>query len=221
MVSGSFGHPHIVEVFDLGWLEDVRSPYLVMERLEGETLGARLKRERKLPITVALTVARQVLSALGATHARGILHRDLKPDNVFLARAADGGVRVKVLDFGLSKAIAPSIEGPRLTRVGVVMGTPSYMAPEQATGASDLDARVDLYAVGMIVYESLVGRPLYTARTPAALMQQIGRFRPPTPRLVRPEVSSRLDAAVMKAIARDRRQRFADAAEMQIGRAHV
>ncbi|MFO0605841.1 MAG: serine/threonine-protein kinase [Polyangiales bacterium] len=215
MVSGSFGHPHIVEVFDLGWLDDARAPYLVMERLDGETLGARIQRERKLPIPLVVAVARQTLSALAATHARGILHRDLKPDNLFLMRAADGVARVKVLDFGLSKAMAPVEDAARLTRSGVVMGTPSYMAPEQAMGAPDLDARVDLYALGMILYEALLGRPLYTARTPAALMQEIGRVRPPTPRLVRPEVPTALDAAVMKAIARDRTKRFSDAAEMQ------
>jgi serine/threonine protein kinase len=215
MVSGSFGHPHIVEVFDLGWLDDDRAPYLVMERLEGETLGQRIQRERKLPISLVVTVARHALSALVATHARGILHRDLKPDNLFLMRVSDGPPRVKVLDFGLSKAIAPVDETTRLTRSGVVMGTPSYMAPEQAMGAPDLDARVDLYALGMILYEGLVGRLPFAARTPAALMQEIARVRPPTPRLVRPEVPAALDAAVMRAISRDRKARFADAAEMQ------
>jgi serine/threonine protein kinase len=215
MVSGSFGHPHIVEVFDLGWLDDDRAPYLVMERLEGETLGTRLSREKKLPVSLVVTLARQALSALVATHARGILHRDLKPDNLFMMRVTDGAPRVKVLDFGLSKAIAPVDDATRLTRSGVVMGTPSYMAPEQAMGAPDLDGRVDLYALGMILYESLVGRLPFAARTPAALMQEIARVRPPTPRLVRPEVPAALDAAVTRAIARDRKARFADATEMQ------
>ena len=215
MVSGSFGHPHIVEVFDLGWLDDDRAPYLVMERLEGETLGQRIQREKRLPVSLVVTVARHALSALVATHARAILHRDLKPDNLFLMRVSDGPPRVKVLDFGLSKAIAPVDEATRLTRSGVVMGTPSYMAPEQAMGAPDLDARVDLYALGMILYEGLVGRLPFAARTPAALMQEIARVRPPTPRLVRPEVPAALDAAVMRAISRDRKARFADAAEMQ------
>lgn len=215
MVAGSFGHPHIVEVFDLGWLDDARAPYLVMERLEGETLGARLQRERKLPVPLVVAIARQTLSALIATHTRGILHRDLKPDNLFLMRTVDGLPRVKVLDFGLSKAIAPSEKTTRLTRSGIVMGTPSYMAPEQAMGAPDLDGRVDLYALGMILYEALVGRPLYTARTPAALMRELQHIRPTTPRLLRPEVPLVLDTVVMKAIARDRSQRFSDTAEMQ------
>jgi len=202
-------------VFDLGWLDDARAPYLVMERLEGETLGARLQRERKLPVPLVVAIARQTLSALIATHTRGILHRDLKPDNLFLMRTVDGLPRVKVLDFGLSKAIAPSEKTTRLTRSGIVMGTPSYMAPEQAMGAPDLDGRVDLYALGMILYEALVGRPLYTARTPAALMRELQHIRPTTPRLLRPEVPLVLDTVVMKAIARDRSQRFSDTAEMQ------
>jgi eukaryotic-like serine/threonine-protein kinase len=215
MVSGSFGHPHIVEVFDLGWLDDERSPFLVMERLDGETLGQRLQREKKLGVGLVLTSARQVLSALVATHARGILHRDLKPDNVFLVSTHDGGVRAKVLDFGLSKAIVRGDSAMRLTRSGVVMGTPSYMPPEQATGEPDLDGRVDLYALGMILYETLTGRLPYSARTPAALMIEIRRTRPAPPRLLRPDVPAVLDAAVMKALSPDRTHRFADALEMQ------
>jgi serine/threonine protein kinase len=215
MVSGSFGHPHIVEVFDLGWLDDERAPFLVMERLDGETLGQRLQREKRLGPGLVVALARQVLSALVATHARGILHRDLKPDNVYLVPTHDGGARAKVLDFGLSKAMARGDASMRLTRSGIVMGTPSYMPPEQATGEPDLDARVDLYSLGMILYECLTGRLPYTARTPAALMIEIRRARPPSPRLVRPEVPSALDAAVMKAIAPDRAHRFGDALEMQ------
>ncbi len=215
MVSGSFGHPHIVEVFDLGWLDDERSPFLVMERLEGETLGQRLQRERRVSVALVLTVARQVLSALVATHARSILHRDLKPDNVFLVATHDGGARAKVLDFGLSKAIVRGDAAMRLTRAGIVMGTPSYMSPEQATGEPDLDGRVDLYALGMILYEALTGRLPYTARTPAALMTEIRRTRPAPPRLLRPDVPALLDAVVMKAISPERSHRFADALEMQ------
>ncbi len=214
-VSGGFGHPHIVEVFDLGWLDDERAPFLVMERLEGETLGQRLQREKRAGVGLVVTVARQVLSALVATHARGILHRDLKPDNVFLVATHDGGVRAKVLDFGLSKAMAHEPDGRRLTRTGVVMGTPSYMPPEQATGEPDLDGRVDLYALGMILYESLTGRLPYAARTPAAMMVEMRRTKPAPPRLLRPDVPAALDAAVMKAIAPDRASRFADALEMQ------
>jgi serine/threonine-protein kinase len=214
VVSGSFGHPNIVEVFDLGTLDDTRAPFLVMERLEGQTLGQRLAREKRLSVSLTVSIARQVLSALAATHARGILHRDLKPDNLFLVRALDGHEHIKVLDFGLSKAMAGS-GSARITRSGVVMGTPSYMPFEQATGEPDLDGRTDLYALGVILYECLTGRVPYTARTPAALVLEFKRVRPPTPRLVRPEVPAALDAVVMRAIARERHDRFADAVEMQ------
>ena len=214
MVSGSFGHPHIVEVFDLGWVDDARAPFLVMERLEGETLGQRLQRERRLPVPLVVTIARHTLSALVATHARGILHRDLKPDNLFLMRGDERSPRVKVLDFGLSKAIFSPDGAERLTRAGVVMGTPSYMPPEQATGEPDLDGRVDLYALGMILYECLVGRLPFVARTPAALMAEIRRIVPSPPKAARQDVPVALDAVVMRAIARDRKQRFADASEM-------
>jgi eukaryotic-like serine/threonine-protein kinase len=213
-VSGSFGHPNIVEVFDYGLVDDTKAPFLVMERLEGETLGRRLQREKRIEVPLALILARHTLQALLATHTRNILHRDLKPDNIFLVASHDGEVRAKVLDYGLSKTMQHVEGAERLTRAGVVMGTPSYMPPEQATGDPNLDGRVDLYALGMILYESLTGRLPYIARTPTALMAEIQRGRPPSPRLLRPEISIELDALIMKAVEPMREARFADAGDM-------
>jgi eukaryotic-like serine/threonine-protein kinase len=213
VVSGGFGHPHIVEVFDLGRLED-DAPYLVMERLDGETLTARLRRERRLDLALAVSVARQTVSALVATHARSILHRDLKPDNLFLVDRGAETPRVKVLDYGVSKAMS-AVGEPRLTRAGFVMGTPSYMAPEQARGESDLDGRVDLYAVGVILYETLTGRLAYAARTPAALLVEMQRGLPLRPSMLRPGLPPALDALVMRCIAFPRGERPRDAPSLQ------
>jgi serine/threonine protein kinase len=148
VLVGSFGHANIIEIFDMGWLDD-GTPFLVMELLEGETVSARLHREKPFRDGLAVSVARQTLAALAVTHSRGVLHRDLKPDNLFLVRREGSAPRVKVLDFGVAKAFGVGAgEGAKLTRAGYVMGTPAYMAPEQARGVADLDGRADLYAVG-------------------------------------------------------------------------
>ena len=212
-VVGRFGHRNIVEVHDMGLLED-GSPYLVMERLEGDTVTQRLQQERPMRVEAAIDIALAVLNALVVTHNAGILHRDLKPDNVFIARTDDGS-RVKVLDFGISKFVTQEMSKSALTRNGFVMGTPAYMAPEQATGDANLDARADLYSLGMILYEMLTGRLPYKANTPAALLGEIMRVTPLTPRMHRPEIHADLDALVMRALHKDREQRFPDAPSMQ------
>ncbi|MBL8601384.1 MAG: serine/threonine protein kinase [Myxococcales bacterium] len=214
---GSFGHANIVEVFDMGWLDD-GTPFLVMERLDGETLTARLARERPLRVGLAVSIARQTLAALMATHARGVLHRDLKPDNLFLAKRAGPTPRVKVLDFGVAKGFGPQEEldekQKKLTRAGFVMGTPAYMSPEQARGDMVLDARTDLYAVGMLLYETLTGRLPYNARTPAALLGEIAKAPMVPLRKLRAEVSDDLEAIVMRSLAPNREHRWHDAMTM-------
>lgn len=210
--AGSLGHPNIVEVYDMGTLPE-GAPYLVMEHLDGETLGQHLKRERVMPVDFAIEVTAQVLSALAAAHARGIIHRDLKPENVFLSRRMGLAPVAKLLDFGISKVVRPDDDGSTLTRTGFVMGTPAYMAPEQARGDRDLDGRVDLYAAGVVAFEMLTGRLPYASKNPAALLVEFQRAVPPTPRLLRPEVPAWFDAVVTKLMAHDRCARFASAGD--------
>jgi serine/threonine protein kinase len=151
-------HPGIVEIYDFGWTPE-GAAYIVMEKLEGETLARRLRRG-VLPWQAALTTVRQIAGALGAAHAKGIVHRDLKPENVFLAPDPEvpGGERIKLLDFGIAKLAGETSPAVHVTRTGAVMGTPTYMAPEQCRGVS-IDHRADLYALGCVLFELCTGRP--------------------------------------------------------------
>jgi serine/threonine protein kinase len=161
-ISAMWRHPHIVEVHDVFELEDGMC-VMVMERLSGESLRARFRRERALSMPDLARVLLPVSDALALVHAQGVVHRDLKPENVFLAELPDGAQTVKVLDFGLAKLSSP--EGgsstAKLTRTGALLGTPYYMAPEQVFAEKDIDARADLWALGVILYEGLSGvRPI-------------------------------------------------------------
>ena len=210
--AGSLAHPNICQVFDYGTLPG-GSAFLVMEKLVGETLGQRLGRERRLPITEAIAITRQVLAGLGAAHEQNILHRDVKPENVFLARIGDEIV-AKILDFGIAKNMA-SHGGTldTLTQHGMVMGTPHYMSPEQARGRRDLDARVDLYACGVMLYEMLAGVRPFEAKMANDILLQIVRNAPAPLRGHRPEVSTELERIVLRAMRKERADRFATAAE--------
>ena len=176
--AGAIGHPNICEVYDLGTLDD-GSPYLVMERLVGETLADRIQSEGGLPFDDVIEVVTQVLSGLVAAHEKGIVHRDIKPENIFLTKRVGCPPLAKLLDFGVSKMISPihneKDEDLDLTRTGMVMGTPFYMSPEQARGDRNLDARVDLYACGVILYEALTGRRPFTAANYNALLLRSSR----------------------------------------------
>jgi eukaryotic-like serine/threonine-protein kinase len=208
-VVGSIGHPNICEIYDVGELED-GSPYLVMERLHGENLADRIEREDVLPFVDAIDITLQVLSALTAAHEKGIIHRDIKPENIFLSERPGFAPIVKLLDFGISKASAE--EDLHLTRTGMVMGTPYYMAPEQARGEV-IDARIDLYAVGIILYESLAGQRPFSAPNYGALLRLI-LFEDPRPlRELRPSLPEGFDHIVRRALAKDRDQRFRTAQE--------
>ncbi|MBO6938955.1 MAG: protein kinase [Deltaproteobacteria bacterium] len=212
--AGTIGHDHIVDVLDLGYAED-GAPYLAMELLVGESLADRLRRAGRLDPRRAARVAGEMLSALEAVHGRGVIHRDLKPDNVFLCRLGGRRDFVKVLDFGISKVrgvAGGETEG--LTRTGAMMGTPHYMSAEQAQGRKDLDHRVDIYAIGVILYESLAGELPFQGGNYHALLQAIlsGRRKPLLD--VAPNVSPGLAAVIDKAMASNRDERYPDAHSM-------
>jgi serine/threonine protein kinase len=157
-VVSAIEHPNVVRVHDAFELED-GTPIIVMDLLEGETLGALLERKRILPLSEVASVLLPVISAVGTAHEYGVVHRDLKPDNVFLSESG-GQTIVKVLDFGIAKLEAPEGEHQGTT-TGWALGTPCYMAPEQGLGEKDIDHRVDVWAIGVMLYEALSGaRPI-------------------------------------------------------------
>ncbi len=173
--ASGIGHPHIVNVVDFGTLRD-GSPYLVMEFLQGETLSRRLAREGSLPPEDAMAIAEQIADALQAAHALGVVHRDLKPDNVFLVPRAEGP-HAKLLDFGVAKVLGAA---RKLTRTGVVFGTPQYMSPEQAAG-QPVDHRTDIYALGLLLYEMLTGRVPFQGDSFMGVLSQHMFDLPPPP----------------------------------------
>lgn len=213
-VVAALGHPNIVQVTDFQYPDDVnRQPFLVMELLRGESFGACIARQSALPFGRVAFIAAQVLSALTAAHRAGVVHRDIKPDNVFLLADAAVPDTVKVLDFGIAKM---SIEGQaKLTGTGAMLGTPAFMAPEQARGAVDVDARADIYAVGAMMYQALTGKLPYEAPSVPALLFAIVEKSPAPLREARPDVPAELVAIVERAMAKDRNARFSDAEEMR------
>ena len=212
-VAGTLGHPNICAIHDMGRLDD-GSPYLVMERLHGETLAQRLQREGRLAVEDLTDIVLQVLSALVATHQQGIVHRDLKPDNIFLSRREGMRPIPKLLDFGISKAedIEDSLLDPGSS---TLMGTPYYMAPEQARGDGVFDHRVDLWALGVVLYESLAGVRPFSAKNYNALLVQILTSAPrPVPEL-NPAVSNELWKVIERSLTKEPSARFQSAKEMQ------
>ncbi|MFL5307825.1 MAG: serine/threonine-protein kinase [Polyangia bacterium] len=218
-LAGSIGHEHIVDVTDFGTTEDGRS-FVVMEFLDGESLAELERREAPLPIDRSLRIARQAASALGAAHAKGIFHRDVKPENIYLIRRAEADF-VKVVDFGISKAVKPGgdegAESYRLTHTGLLLGTPLYMSPEQARGEEDLDHRVDIWALGVLLYECLTGEVPFRANNYLQIISQVLTHEPPSPAVLRPElgIPDAVDAVVMRAIEKDRTRRYQTMGELE------
>lgn len=210
-------HENLVAVTDYGETLDGR-PFLVMERLYGRSLGDELRARGPLPVDEAVDIARQALAGLSAAHAALVVHRDLKPDNLFLCAASGGGRRVKVLDFGLAKlaevanpyGLAPLAQP---TTEGLTVGTPHYAAPEQSRGERSIDGRADVYAMGWILNAMLTGRePFPEKKTAAELSRAHATEWPPAPSAVAPwAIPPELDAIVRRAIAKRPEERFASA----------
>ncbi|HYQ43650.1 MAG TPA: serine/threonine-protein kinase [Polyangiaceae bacterium] len=193
-------HPNVVGVYDVNTSADGR-PYIVAELLQGEDLGSYLDRLGRLPTVEAVHIVRQVCHALGAAHAQGIVHRDVKPENVFLAGP---NATVKVLDFGISKA--ESSDG--LTKTGTVMGTPDYMAPEQARG-DRVDARADIYAAGAILYRALTGHKPFEGSDAMAILTAVLTQEPERPSTLNPKIPLSLELVVQQTMAKSPSERFA------------
>ena len=206
-------NPGIVEVFDFGVLDD-RSAYIVMEFLEGESLGTRL-RSARLPVAATMTIVRAIARALQAVHEHGIVHRDLKPDNVFLVPDPElaSGERVKLLDFGIAK-LAPMSGEVSQTRTGMVMGTPTYMAPEQCRGAGLVDHRADLYALGCVAFHMMCGQPPFVSEGAGDLIARHLYFQPPPLRSLCPEIPADVDDLVLWLLQKDPAARPASAADL-------
>lgn len=190
-------HPHVVEMVDVG--ESGEIVYLVMELLEGETLEELFDRRGVLSIERALDVLLPVVAALGAAHDRGVVHRDLKPGNIFLAKDGAGRVVPKVLDFGVSRLSDSS--GPRITVTSSVLGTPHYMSPEQARGDRELDGRSDQFSLGIILYETLVGRLPYTTEHIVGLIHEVAKGEIPLPSKFGAQLPEAFQAVLMKSLA--------------------
>jgi TolB-like protein len=193
--AATLNHPHIVPVLDSGETS-TGLRWFTMPYVEGETLRARLKREGSLPIEQALKIAREAADALEYAHQRGVIHRDIKPENILLA-----GGHALVADFGVARALCTE-DGGTLTADWDVVGTPSYMSPEQANADRTIDTRTDIYALGVVLYEMLTGAPPYTGTSPQMVMAKVMTSRtPPSAQRERPSVTDALDAVVGKAMA--------------------
>ena len=198
-------HPHILPLLDSGDADGLL--YYVMPLVTGETLRARLERERQLPIPDAVRIAREVADALGYAHGHNVIHRDIKPENILLQ---DG--HALVADFGIALAVQQA-GNQRMTQTGLSLGTPQYMSPEQAMGEKTIDARSDIYALGAVTYEMLTGDPPFTGSSVQAIVSKVMTESPSPIHTVRPTVSAGVEDAVMTALAKLPADRFATAAE--------
>ncbi|HEU5039473.1 MAG TPA: serine/threonine-protein kinase, partial [Gemmatimonadales bacterium] len=205
-IAAQLQHPHILPVFDSG--ECAGRLWYAMPYVEGESLRDRLRREGALPLGTALRVAREVAEALDYAHRHGVVHRDIKPENILLA---DG--QAVVADFGIARPIDTGNE-TGITLAGVVVGTPAYVSPEQGAGSIRLDGRSDLYSLGCVLFEMLVGEPLFTGPTPQAVIER--RFLDPSPLLERlpPAVPAHVRAVLARLLAQHREERFESGARL-------
>jgi len=205
--AGKIHSEHVARVLDVGAL-DTGEPYLVMEYLDGEDLARVLTRRGPLPIAEAVDFVLEACEAVAEAHALGIVHRDLKPANLFLATRPSGKPIVKVLDFGISKT-PPSATDVGLTTTSSVVGSPLYMSPEQMTSARSVDARSDLWSLGVVLHELLTGAHPFPAESVAALVLAVNNQKPRSTRVQRDAVPEALAAAVMRCLLKDPLARFA------------
>jgi eukaryotic-like serine/threonine-protein kinase len=202
--AATMRHPGIVEVFDFGYHAS-GSAYIIMELLEGETVAERVERHGPIPVNEAVAIGRRLAQAMACAHANGVIHRDLKPENLFLIpdEDVDGGIRVKVLDFGIAKLATASLFGCRSTRAGQIMGTPAFMSPEQCHGACEIDERADVYALGCILYFMLTGRPPFDSEGVGEVIAQQLYDTPLPPAKHVEGIPGRINALVMQLLEKN------------------
>jgi serine/threonine-protein kinase len=208
---------HVARVTDVGTLPN-GAPYMVMEYLDGGDLAAWLKQQGRLPIEQAVEFVLQACVAVADAHALGIVHRDLKPANLFCVRRSDGQLSIKVLDFGISKLASLSGSGPSMamTKTASMMGSPLYMSPEQMRSSKDVDAQTDIWALGVILFELISGRPPFQGDSITELAIKINNEAAPAIQGIRPDVPDELQTAVSKCLEKDRRQRYRNVAELAL-----
>lgn len=199
-------HPNILPLIDSG--EERSVVYYVMPCATGGTLKGRLEKEERLSLEDAIAIARDVAAALDYSHSQGIVHRDIKPGNIVF----EGG-RSLICDFGIAKAMLEAA-GDRISSSGLVVGTPHYMSPEQASGAAELDGRSDVYSLACVVFEMLIGEPPFTGASAQAVMAKHVRERPPSARVVRPEIPEHVESALSRALAKNAGERPGSGGEL-------
>jgi serine/threonine-protein kinase len=204
-IAAKLNHPRVLALHDSGEADGFL--YFVMPYVEGESLRAKIDREKQLSIDEAVTLTRQVASALDYAHQQGVIHRDIKPENILLHRG-----EAVVADFGIALAVTAA-GGERLTETGLALGTPQYMSPEQAMGDRELDGRSDIYSLGAVLYEMVTGEPPQGGATVQAVIAKLLIERPTPPRVVRDNVPEAIDRAIMKALAKVPADRFDSALE--------
>ncbi|HET7504713.1 MAG TPA: serine/threonine-protein kinase, partial [Kofleriaceae bacterium] len=207
--AGRLNSEHVCRVMDVGRF-DTGVPYIVMEYLQGENLGAVLRRRGPLRVSEAVDYILQGIEGLAEAHAHGIIHRDLKPDNLFLHKRNDGGVTVKVLDFGISKI---AVEGLS-TKTGDIMGSPAYMAPEQMESSRNVDHRTDIWSLGVVLYQLVVGKPPFQGETLPLLCMHVVNDDPVPMSEVRGDLPDGFEAVVMRCLQKEPPDRFADVGEL-------
>jgi serine/threonine protein kinase len=206
-VAAKVRSEHVARVHDVGTLEEGGVPYIVMEHLEGLDLGQLIDREGALPIEEACEIALQACEALTEVHAAGIVHRDLKPSNLFVTRKVDGSPSVKLLDFGISKLTTlggdePGLD-PALTQTATIMGSPSYMSPEQLKSTKEVDHRADVWSLGAVLYEAITGKPAFRGESLPQVCAMIASEDPALPSTRRDGLPIELERAVLRCLVKD------------------